>query len=253
MQGQTDSSMSHACFTVGHPISVITNACWGCDTEYDTQLCHLFRTVLFHLLAIVKHIAGVQHYYVQQNLELSTLTSLSGVVYRMVNFTFSIKLHPLDRDDSSDDDMKERIEEVEKVDEEEEEEEEYNHPEIDTTYPEWFTRSAQSIDWEGAMTDLDQMRRMATNLNELIGTTEREEHARAMERLEREYGPPREIASVQQEEDRQDVEQRLAELGAIEPVAVAVGVAEEDDTCTVRSFFLNIGSFSSGSEGEEKT
>ena len=44
--------------------------------------------------------------------------------------------------------------------------------------------------------------------------------------MEQEFGP-REFADAEREEDRLEVERRLADLRAAEPVAVAV-VAEED-------------------------
>ena len=62
--------------------------------------------------------------------------------------------------------------------------------------------------------------------------------------LHQELGPGQ-FAEVEREEDRLEVEYRLADLRAAEPVAVAVDVIEEEDTS--RGFW-STSSFSSGDE-----
>ena len=126
-------SMSHACFSVGSAITRFTNACWGIGTVYDTHLCHYFRTVLFLLLAIVKHITGVQNYCVHRNLELTTTGTLTIVEFRVVEFDFTIRRLET-REDSSDDDVKEEVEEEEEEEEEEDEVVHYNHDGDDDVY-----------------------------------------------------------------------------------------------------------------------
>ena len=142
----------------------------------------------------------------------------------------------------------------------EEEGDEYYHPESETTLeiilheggsqtitnPQWINRVTQRVEAEGTLTKLEQIRRMIATLTELEQTTVQEEHARAMLRLQREYEPIA-FANAQRELDRLEAEReaelRLAELGAVDPSAVAVGVVEEEE-----SNFFRTTSFSSEDE-----
>ena len=125
--------MSHACFTCVPNIVRNPNICWKRRSEYDTHMCHYFRTILFHFLAVLKLITRVQQYFVLANLDMITETS-ADVQYRIVEIDFTINPHVSDHIESSDDDMKGEEEEVDEEEEEEEEEEEYDHHGDDNTY-----------------------------------------------------------------------------------------------------------------------
>ena len=92
------------------------------DSVFDMMLAHLFRSVLFYFLAIMKLYTTKQRYYVVTNLEMQTLMSPAGVQYRRVDLEFNIALHNEDRANSSDEEVKGGDEDDEEEEEEEEEE-----------------------------------------------------------------------------------------------------------------------------------
>ena len=218
-------SMSHACFSVGSAMTRFTNACWGIGTQYDTHLCHYFRTVLFLFLAIVKHITGVQNYFVQSNLELTTTDTLTNVEFRVVEFDFIIRRWD-EREDSSDDEMKEEREEEEIV----EEEEDYESSDDDTTFtitlaadgttmmdrPEGFTRITQITERGRDLTESEQLEELVLHVVPFLDLNQ-------MERLA--SGVARHVSELREQ---------------------AVVRAQHN------SNFFNTTSFSSGSEGEEE-
>lgn len=161
---QLASSMSHACFTVA---GNITNVCWVPASEYDVQISHFFRTVLFHFLAIVKLIIGVQNYYVSSNLMMITHTSLCNVSYRQVDLEFSIALHDEYHVDSSDDEMKDEFVEEDRDEDREVSSEENDESTFTITHgadgtttmhqPEVFTRITQSVERGRILSEREQM------------------------------------------------------------------------------------------------
>ena len=219
-------SMSHACFSVGRSICKFTNACWGIGTEYDTPLCHYFRTVLFLFLAIVKHITGVQNYFVQSNLELTTTDTLTNVEFRVVEFDFAIRRWD-EREDSSDDEMKEEREEEEVV----EEEDDYESSDDDTTFtitlaadgttmmdrPEGFTRITQITERGRDLTESEQLEELVLHVVPFLDLNQ-------MERLA--SGVARHVSELREQ---------------------AVVRAQHNS-----NFFNPTDRFSSGSEGEEE-
>ena len=225
-------SMSHACFSVGRSICKFTNACWGIGTEYDTPLCHYFRTVLFLLLAIVKQITGVQNYCVQRNLLLTTTPTLTDVEFRIVEFDFILSRFET-RDDSSDDDVKEE-EEDEEEEEEEEEEVHYNQDGDDDVYT--ITHNA-----DGTITTYfpPQFTLITSYVAEGMVLAERDHIELLVDIL---------IQRLDQDQlgrTAQRVSQQIREVtGQQHNVQPAV-----TDPCR---FFNPNGSFSSGSEGEEE-
>ena len=113
-------SLSHNCFSLVDPN--VKNVCWLAGSVFDMMLAHLFRSVLFYFLAIMKLYTTKQRYYVVNNLEMQTLTSPAGVQYRRVDLDFNIALHNEDRANSSDEEVKGGDEDDEEEEEEEEEE-----------------------------------------------------------------------------------------------------------------------------------
>ena len=113
-------SLSHNCFSLVDPN--VKNVCWLAGSVFDMMLAHLFRSVLFYFLAIMKLYTTKQRYYVVNNLEMQTLMSPAGVQYRRVDLDFNIALHNEDRANSSDEEVKGGDEDDEEEEEEEEEE-----------------------------------------------------------------------------------------------------------------------------------
>jgi hypothetical protein len=275
-----DCSGSLSCFSVA---GVDVNACWVEDTQYDAYNCHFFRAALFHALAFYKYYTGKQSFYVEDNLKLTDTMIMEtysghergGIEYRKVVFDFAISSHPGNRSEETDDEHEGEVKydyddvevEHEVEHEDEEEGEEYLHPESETTLevilhadgsetitnPEWINRITQSVEAEGTLTKLEQIRRMIAALNVLEQTTVQEQQAReeraTLRFLQHQEGI--DFANAEREADRLEAEQeaelRLAEFRAADPPAVAV-VEEEDG---VSNFFFAT-SFSSDSEGEEE-
>ena len=71
----SNANMLLTCFTIAGDD---TNACWVIESPYDCFLCHIFRTVLFHLLSFMKQFMRKQKYYVNDNLELQNIQSPGG-------------------------------------------------------------------------------------------------------------------------------------------------------------------------------
>ena len=193
-------------------------------SEYDTHMCHYFRTILFHFLAVLKLITRVQQYFVWTNLDMITETS-ADVQYRIVEIDFIINPRVSDHIESSDDDMKGEEEEVDEEEEEEEEEEEYDHGDDNTytithnadgtttTYrPLQYTRITSIVDEGRVLAERDQIEVVVEILIQQLDQVQ----------LHGENSP----ACVRQQQTAQPA--------------------------VTESNFFNTRSFSSGSEGEEE-
>ena len=225
------NSMSHACFTCVPNIVRNPNICWIRRSEYDTHMCHYFRTILFHFLAVLKLITRVQQYFVWANLVMITETS-ADVQYRIVEIDFIINPRVSDHIESSDDDMKGEEEEVDEEEEEEEEEEEYDHHGDDNTYT--ITHNA-----DGTTTTYRplQYTRITSIVDEGRVLAERDQIEVVVEIL------IQQLDQVQLGRIAQRVSHQIREL---------TGQQQTVQPAVTESNFFNTRSFSSGSEGEEE-
>ena len=192
-------------------------------------MCHYFRSILFHFLAVLKLITRVQQYFVWVNLDMITDTSTAGVEFRIVEIDFTINPYIADHDDSSDDDMKG---EVEEVDQEEEEEVEYDHDDDDSTYT--ITHDA-----DGTTTTYRplQYTRITSIVDEGRVLAERDQIEVVVEIL------IQQLDLVQLGRIAQRVSHQIREL---------TGQQQTVQPAVTESNFFNTRSFSSGSEGEEE-